>query len=372
MLGLKQKERDAQILKVGVMGVCMNLLLVLIKLAIGKATNSVALICDSINNLMDAGAAIVSIVGAKLASRLPTKKHPYGYGRIEYIAGLIISIAILVCGLFFLKESVIAIAQPKKVHFDWFSILGIAFGIVIKIYLWWQNKQIGIKINSHMLKAVSIDALADVLIASLTLVIAAISSFSDVKIDGYMGVFISMFVIHSGLKLIREMFGNIIGMGMDKPIANKIYARIMQQELACEAHDLIFHNYGPEKYMGSVEVGIKDYCTIKEVSDLFARLRSEIEEEFGILMTFGIYSTGDYDEELFRMEEEIKEVVKKFEPVLGVHAFSADKQAKKMHLDVVADFQVSNEQTLKAEIVLAIGQKFEGYDILVHIDREYI
>ncbi|GHV29784.1 cation diffusion facilitator transporter [Clostridia bacterium] len=371
LFGSEKSKRDAYLLMAGSIGILMNLLLVAIKWAIGTSANSVALISDALNNLLDAGCSAIVIIGTKLAKKSPDKKHPYGYGRIEYIAELVVSAAILVCGVGFLKRSTLAIAKPQEVHFDVISFWGILFALGIKVFLWRYNKRVEKKINSQMLKAASVDALSDVAISLLTLIVAIVSLFSDVKIDGYMGIIVSLFVMYSGMKLINETGGSILGSKIEKSLADKIYQKVMEQDIVSGAHDLILHNYGPNRHIGSINVGIADSLTVKEVADVFVRLKSEINEEFGISMTLGIYSINNYDEKTLKMKSEAQEIILGFDKVLNIHAFGIDGKAKVMYFDIVLDFEIVDEKWLKRDIEKALKSKFPTYDIMIHVDREY-
>ncbi|GHU84599.1 cation diffusion facilitator transporter [Clostridia bacterium] len=371
LFGSKKSKRDAYILMAGSIGILMNLLLVAIKWIIGNSANSVTLISDALNNLLDAGCSVIVIIGTKLAQKSPDEKHPYGYGRIEYIAGLVVSVAILVCGLSFLKRSALAIIQPQEVSFDVLSIGGILIAIGIKIFLWRYNKKVEMKINSQMLKAASVDALTDVTISLLTLVVAVASLFSNVKIDGYMGIVVSLFVMYSGMQLIKETGGSIVGSKIEKSLADKIYHKVMEQDIVSGAHDLILHNYGPNRHIGSINVGLADSLTVKEVADVFVKLKSEIGEEFGISMTLGVYSIDNYDEKTLKMKSEAQEIILGFDKVINIHAFSIDKKTKMMYFDIVLDFEIADEKWLKRDIEKALKAKFPKYDIMIHVDREY-
>jgi divalent metal cation (Fe/Co/Zn/Cd) transporter len=243
--------------------------------------------------------------------------------------------------------------------------------IGIKIFLWWYNKRVETKINSQMLKAVSVDALVDVAISLLTLVVAFVSLFSDVKIDGYIGIVISLFVMYSGMRLIREASGNIVGSKIEKTLADKVYQKVMAQDIIMGAHDLILHNYGPNRHIGSINAGVADSLTVKEVADVFVRLKSEIYEKFGISMTLGIYSVDDYDEKTLKVKCEAQRIILGFDNVLSIHAFGVDKEAKVMYFDIVLAFAMADEKFLKCDVTKAIKAKFPEYDVMIHIDREY-
>jgi cation diffusion facilitator family transporter len=371
LFGAKKSKRDAHILMAGSIGILMNLLLVAIKWMIGTSANSVTLISDALNNLLDAGCSVIVIIGIKLAQKSPDKKHPYGYGRIEYIAGLVVSVVILVCGLSFLKRSTFAIVQPQEVHFDVISLWGVLVALGIKVFLWWYNKRVEMKINSQMLKAVSVDALTDIVISLLTLVVAFVSLFSDIKIDGYVGIVVSLFVMYSGVQLIRETGGSIVGSKIEKALADKVYQKVMAQDIISGAHDLILHNYGPNRHIGSINAGVADSLTVKEVADVFVKLKSEIAEKFGISMTLGIYSINDYDEKTLKIKCEAQRIILGFDKVLSIHAFGINEKTKVMYFDIVLDFEIVDEKRLKRDIAKAIKERFPKYDIMIHVDREY-
>ncbi|MGB4660747.1 MAG: cation diffusion facilitator family transporter, partial [Mobilitalea sp.] len=291
----KEKIRQAIIIKAGIVGVVVNIMLAAVKILLGSIAGSVAIVSDAINNISDAASSVITILGSKLATKDPDEKHPYGYGRIEYITTLIISVIIIVFGIEFLKASFQAIRNPKAVNFTATAIIIMIITVLVKVMLSLYDKKAGAKAQSPSLIASGIEAMGDAVVTSITVIAGFISILFDIQVDGYAGILVSAFILYSGIKLVFDTFNDIIGKRADKKLTSKIYDEIEEFQFIKGAYDLILHNYGPNRYLGSVNVEIEDFRTIQEATEAVRPIQKMIEEKFGIFLVVGFYPVNTED-----------------------------------------------------------------------------
>jgi cation diffusion facilitator family transporter len=359
------------IYKAGIVGIAVNALLAVIKLMISGMTGSVAIASDAINNISDAASSVITILGSKLASKDPDDKHPYGHGRIEYITGLIISVIVIVVGIEFLKTSVLAIINPKEVNFTWISVIIMTITIFAKIVLSLYNKKEGKKCNSPALTASGADAMGDAAVTLITVIAAIISLFTRVRIDGYAGVIVSGFILYSGIQLVTEIFNDIIGKRADKNLANEIYTEIKKTPMVKGAYDLVLHNYGPNRYLGSVNVEIEDTYTVKEVTEILNPVQEHIMDMFGIYFSFGIYAVNTTDEKIIDSRKKVLGILKKWPEILNMHAFFINDERKTIRFDIIVTFKLKNSKKLKEDISAEVEQEFPNYKANIKIDHRF-
>ena len=372
-ISLEQYEnREKMIYKAGVVGIAVNALLAIIKLMVSGITGSVAIASDAVNNISDGASSVITILGSKLASKDPDDKHPYGHGRIEYITGLIISIIVIVVGIEFLKTSVVAIIYPKAVNFTWASVLIMTITIFAKILLSLYNKKQGKKSNSPALIASGADAMGDAAVTSITVIAAVISLFTEFRIDGYAGVIVSGFILYSGIQLVTEIFHDIIGKRGDKNLANEIYSEIKKAPMVQGAYDLVLHNYGPNRYLGSVNVEIEDTYTVKEVTEVLNPVQENIMDKFGIYFSFGIYAVNTTDEKIIESRKKVLEILRQWPEILNMHGFFINEERKTIRFDIVVTFKLKNGKKLKEDISAQIEREFPNYKTNIKIDHRFV
>lgn len=360
MMDFKDGKREKKIIKTAFIGIITNFFLAGAKIFIAMVSNSVALISDAINNISDAGSSIITIFGSKLASKMPDEDHPYGYGRTEYIGGLIVSVIVLMLGFQFLKTSVENIFAPEPTNFTMPFLVFLFCAIFVKFALGFYYKKIGKETKSISLRAVGQEALGDAIISCVILVSAALSYFANIQIDGYAGALASFFIIINGVLLIKETFDKIIGQRVEKEISDEIYAAVNRCEIVRGAYDLILHNYGAERYVGSVNVEIDEHLPLSEVSQRLNELQIEIYKIYRIYLVFGVYSVNLGQE---GSRACVANLLSRFSSVRGFHAFFIDTKKKSVRFDVVVDFAERNLGELRAAIEKEISLSYPGYKI---------
>lgn len=341
-------SRDKVIIRTSVIGIAANVLLAAFKAVIGLASNSIAVVLDAVNNLSDALSSIITIVGTKLAGKLPDKKHPLGYGRIEYLSAMLVSGIVLYAGITSAVESVKKIIHPEKPDYSVISLVIIAVAVLVKIVLGRYVKAQGEKVNSGSLVASGSDAMFDAILSSSVLASAIIFKVSGISLEAYVGAVISVIIIKSGVEMMMETLDQILGERAEKEITDKIIAIMKEEKDVRGAYDLVLHNYGPDKHLGSVHIELPDHMTVREVDRLTRKLEARVYRETGVIMTgVGLYSYNTGDSEAAKIQNDVQERVLAHDWALQLHGFYVDTETKEMTFDVVMSFDIRPREGLK-------------------------
>ncbi len=363
-------ERGQKIVRVSLIGIAVNLVLVAFKAAVGFVTGSIAIIMDAVNNLSDALSSIITIVGTKLANREPDKKHPYGHGQIEYVTSITVAVIVLAAGAAALKESVEKIFHPSEASYTAESLLIIAVAVAAKILLGRFVRGQGRKLNSEALTASGTDAMFDALISAATLVGAAVSMLWHVSVEGWLGAAISIIMLKSGVQMLLESLGEIIGVRVDSDLSTRLKAFICRHEEVLGAYDLTLHRYGPEKIIGSVHIEVPDDMTAREIHALTRKLMEEVFTDFGIVLTIGIYASNTMEEKFVRMKEELRQIIAVYPEVLQMHGFYVDTETASVWFDLIIDFSSKRREQIRDEIVARMREKYPAYTFGVVLDND--
>ncbi|MCR4891532.1 MAG: cation diffusion facilitator family transporter [Lachnospiraceae bacterium] len=343
-----EDSRDRVIIRTSVIGIITNLFLVAFKATIGFLSNSIAVILDAVNNLSDALSSIITIVGTKLAGKLPDRKHPMGYGRIEYLSAMVVSGIILYAGITSAVESVKKIIYPEKADYSMVSLIIIGVAIVVKLVLGRYVKAKGEEVNSGSLVASGSDATFDAILSASVLASAIIFLTTGVSLEAYVGVIISIIIIKSGIEMMMETLDEILGMRADKETSARIKKLLNEEPEIRGAYDLFIHNYGPDKNLASIHLELPDTMTVEEVDRLTRRMESKIYKETGILLVaVGVYAYNTGDNEAARLQNDVRQRVMDHEWALQCHGFYADIEKKEMRFDVVMSFDIPPKEALE-------------------------
>lgn len=266
----------------GTLGIINNLILFFVKLIIGLVINSIAVISDAFNNLSDMGTSIVTIFGAKLSNRPPDREHPYGHGRFEYIASLVVSFIIFAVGLQLLRSSFNKVINPQEVMFSWTSIIILLASISIKLWMFSYNKYIGKQIDSSINRAIAYDSLNDVLSTSAVVVGTIIGNYVIFPIDGFLGIVISIIIIYSAFTIAKDSVHLILGPAPDPKTIEDINFIVLAGNGIKGTHDLIVHDYGPGRISASIHAEVSDNVNIVEIHNEIDKIEKEIKSKLGI------------------------------------------------------------------------------------------
>lgn len=363
--------RIKEVIKVSFVGIFVNLVLVIFKAIVGFFSGSIAITMDAINNLSDAISSIITMLGMYLSNKAPNKKHPYGYGKIEYVTSLLISMIIIYTGILAFKESFIKIFNPVIASYTNVMFVIIFIGVATKLVLGKYYIKKGKKLNSDALSASGIDAIMDAVISLSTLIGALITYFFGFSIDGILGVIISILILKYGIEILMESFNNIIGKRIDNEFTKKIKESINKYEEVYGTYDLILNQYGPEKIIGATSIEVSDKLTAKQIHLLTRKISQEIFENYGVILTIGIYASNEDDEESAKIKNYIIEILKEYENVSQIHGYYIDTETNTISFDLIFDFVEKNSVNIKNEIIDRIKTKYPKYSFNVIIDNDF-
>lgn len=362
-------ERDKKIIKTSILGIFVNILLVILKATIGFFANSIAIILDALNNLTDILSASITIAGTKLANRPPDREHPYGHGRMEYIAALSISAIVLFAGIMAGKESIEKIITPNNTKYSLIFLVIIAITVIIKFVFGRYAREIGEKLNSHSLIATGQDAFMDSVLSFTTLIAAIINYVWDLNIEGYLGAIIAIVIIKSAIEILKGTVDTMLGERVSSELANNLKTRLLSFEEVQGAYDLNLHSYGPYKTVGAVHIQVRNDMTAEEIHILTREIEYIIFAEFGIALTIGIYAANDKGE-FGEIKQELENIVKEYKSVLQVHGFYVDKENSNVYFDLIIDFEEENKEKIKEDIIKRIKSIYPEYNYNVIMDSD--
>ena len=364
-------DRSKVIINVSIKAIITNIILVIFKAIIGLIVGSIAIVLDAVNNFSDAISSIITIIGTKLAGKAPDREHPYGHGRIEYIASVIIALIILFAGLTSLKESVEKIISPVKPEYSIVSLVIVGVAVLVKLFLGRYVKNTGKRIDSQSLIASGTDAFFDAIVSFSTLIAGIICILWGFSIEVFLGLLISVLIIKSGVEILKETSNTIIGVRADSELSKKIKEFINSYDEVEGTYDLILHSYGPSRIIGATNIQIDENMTAKKIHGLSKKIQKEIFSKFGIILTIGIYASNNSDKEAIEIEKTIKEVLKEFPEVIQLHGFYLDEENKNVSFDIIIDFSAKNPKEIKESIKDKIKQKHPEYSYSIVLDNDF-
>lgn len=358
-------EREKTIVRTSIIGIVTNVLLVIFKAFVGVVSHSIAVILDAVNNLTDALSSVVTIIGAKLGAKKPDRKHPLGYGRIEYLSSMIVAALVIYAGITSFVESVKKIISPEAADYSIVSIVIISVAIVVKLILGLYVRKKGKDVNSGALSASGSDALFDAIISASVLASAIIYLIWGVSLEAYVGVLISGFIIKAGVEMMIETLNDIIGKREDAETISELKKIICEEEAVLGAYDVTLFNYGPNKNYGSVHVELPDTLTVDDVDRITRKIQLNVYNKTGIILTgVGVYSFNTSDDESAQMRNAIQKTVMSHEWALQMHGFYADMEKKTVRFDVVLSFDIEQKTAIE-ELYREVKPLYPDYFILI-------
>lgn len=334
-----KNNREKVVIKTSIISILANIVLAGFKAFVGFLANSIAIISDAVNNLSDALSSIITIVGTKLAGRAPDKKHPYGYGRIGYMTSLIVSAIVLYAGITALVQSIKKIIHPEKPDYSMVTLIILIAGIIVKFILGLYVKNKGKKVNSDSLVASGTDAFNDGILSISVLLSAVIYIIFKVNLEAYVGVILSVFIIKAGLELIKESVDNMLGVRVESSLSRSIKKEVTKEKEVEGAYDLILNDYGPDKYLGSIHIEVKDTLTVTDIDRISRNITKRVLEKYGVILhTIGVYSVNTKDKTVINAKKEISKIVFSNKGILQMHGFYIDKKEKHISFDIIIDF----------------------------------
>ena len=363
--------RNRGITLASIKGIIGNVVLVIFKMIVGLASNSIAIILDAVNNLTDVLSSVLTIVGTKLAAKGADKEHPFGHGRIEYMTTMAIAFIILGAGLGSLKESIEKIIHPEVSTFDIPSLAIIAVAIVVKVVMGRYIKAQGEKYKSDALVASGIDALFDAVITFATLVSAALVFFFDFDIQGYVGAVISVLILKAAYDILKEMYNHLLGVRADDNLVREIKETIAQHPNVGGVYDLVLNSYGPGETIGSVHITVPDTMTMADIHPLTKSIAVHLYKKFGIAMTVGVYAENQPSLEVHEVRQALDQVVSLYTHVVQVHAFYVQEEKKVIYYDIIFDFDEEDPHGTLEKIKAEMQKRCPEYTQFAIVDTDF-
>lgn len=358
-----------------VVGIIVNLILSAGKYAIGVISNSVSITADAINNLADAASCIVTLVSFKLASRKPDKNHPFGHGRIEYIAALIVGFLVELMGYELIKSSIEKIRNPQEVVFSIPATAVLVFSILGKVWLFLFNRKLGNKIQSPAMLAVAKDSLSDTTATFVAAVSLVCSLFTDIPLDGYMGLIVSGFILMSGFGILKESVGILLGTPPEKEVVDQLVEYILSHDEIVGVHDLVVHSYGASRIFASIHAEISADENMLVAHDTIDNIEQQVKKRFGIELVIHMDPVETNNEKVNSLRTEFVKIIKDIDKELTLHDFRVVDGPTHTNLvfDVVIPygFEMDNRK-LKRLINEKAGEINNRYRCVITVDNSYV
>ena len=358
----------------GAVGIALNILLFAGKIIAGTISGSVAVTADAFNNLSDAGSSIISLIGFRLASQKPDPHHPFGHGRFEYIASLIISIIIVLMGFELGKSSFEKIVAPQAVEYSAVTFVVLGVSVLVKLYMFFYNNSVGKKIDSATMRATAMDSISDAVSTGAVLISAVIAMFTNLALDGWMGLVVAAFIMVTGFKSAKETIDSLLGTPPSPEFVKQIEDMALQYDDIIGVHDMIVHNYGPGRTFVSLHAEVPSDGDIVAIHDTVDNAEREIAKELGCLVTIHMDPVDVHDEHTAQLRENVSEIIKQINPDITFHDFRVVSGPTHTNLifDIVSPMDCGlSDQELADTIADKIHQCNESYFAVINVDKDF-
>ena len=359
----------------GAVGIGLNILLFLGKWIAGTVSGSIAITADAFNNLSDAGSSIITLIGFRLSGQAPDPEHPFGHGRMEYISGLLVSVAILVMGFELIWSSFGKLRDPEPIESS-ALVLGILLAsILVKVYMFYYNRSLSKKLDSAAMKATSVDSLSDTVATTLVLIATVISKYTGLILDGWFGILVGIFIVYTGGSTLKETVDLLIGQPPKKEFIDEIREIVLGHSLVYGVHDLIVHDYGPGRRMISLHAEVAVDGDIQDIHEQIDHIEHELQEKLNCSATIHMDPIVTDDKEVLEMKEKVEEMVQSLDENFSMHDFRMVKGPTRTNL--IFDVEVPRKTSLTDnEIMNRLKEQIHGlpgskYFAVIQIDHEY-
>ena len=357
-------------------GIVCNVLLFAAKLAIGMLMNSLAIMADAFNNLSDAASSIISFVGVKMAGKPADKEHPFGHGRIEYIAALIVAFLVIEVGITCLQSSFEKLFHPEAIAFDWISFGILLLSVGVKLWMSLFNRKLGKRIDSKVMLATAADSAGDVIVSSATIASILTCYFTSVNIDAFTGLAVSVLVIWSGISIARDTLEPLIGQRPDPELYRQIQEMVESYDGIVGTHDLIIHNYGPNRSMASIHAEVPRETDIEVSHEIIDRVEREVARKLNIFLVIHMDPVEIHDEKVLAVKAKLNGVIRALDPDLTFHDFRVVNGQEQINLifDLVIPFSYSQDEADKVvHQVKSLMKEVDGrYQCVITVDKNYL
>lgn len=364
-------NRSSQIIRTSWIGIIANVLLAAFKAGVGLLASSVAIVMDAVNNLSDALSSVITIVGTKLSQRPADRKHPFGFGRIEYFSAIIIAVIVLTAGVTSLIESVKKIFNPTTPTYTTTTLIVIIVAIVVKLVLGQYVKKQGEKLKSDALIASGSDALFDAVITLATLVSAGVMLLWHVSLDGVLGALISLVIIKAGIEMLASPVNELLGAKISPELLSQIKREVADFDGVHGVFDIIVHNYGPDVQIGSLHVNVLDTMDAHQIHGLTRRISEEMFARHGIVMTVGVYAVATGDNKRAQLQHTVMQALAAHEHIEQVHGFYYFEDERRVSVDIVPDLTIHDDAAFIQELIAEVQPLIPDDHLSIVIDHNY-
>ncbi|MCI9237607.1 cation diffusion facilitator family transporter [Lachnospiraceae bacterium 50-23] len=372
----KVSVRTAYGVLASVTGIFCNVFLFVVKWTVGFLIHSISVMADAFNNLSDAGSSIIGLVGVKMAEKPADEEHPFGHGRIEYIAALIVAFLVLQVGFTFFKDSIGKIREPEMIRFRAISVVVLTLSVGVKLWLGLFNKKLGQKINSKVMMATATDAIGDVITTTATIASILFFRLTGINIDGFVGIGVSLVVMWAGVGIARDTLEPLIGQAVDPEVYIRITEFIERYEGIEGTHDLIVHNYGPGRSMASIHAEVPNDVDIEVSHEIIDKIEREAARELGIFLVIHMDPVETKDQRVLAVKEHVTEVLGMIDEEVSIHDFRMVDGKEQINLifDMVVPHEYDREKQLelKKKLRAKLGEADPRYRCVITVEGSYV
>lgn len=372
----KVSVRTAYGVLASIVGIFCNVFLFAVKFVVGFILNSVSVTADAFNNLSDAGSSIISFVGVKMAEKPADRDHPFGHGRIEYIAALVVSFLVLEVGFTFLKDSIGKIRMPEALNFQTVSVAVLIVSIAVKLWLGLFNRKLGERINSKVMMAVFTDSMGDVITTGATILSLIFFRLTGINIDGIVGVGVALVVMWAGVGIARDTLEPLIGEAIDPEVYKEIKSFVESYDGIEGTHDLLVHNYGPGRSMASIHAEVPNDVDIGQSHEIIDRIEREAAKKLGIFLVIHMDPVEMKDQRVLQVRDRAVQILKELDPACSIHDFRMVHGENQINLIFDMVIPIEYDEEMRKELPQKLADRLKEsdprYECVITVEYDYV
>lgn len=373
----KMSVRTAYSVLASMVGIFCNVILFVVKLLIGMMLHSVSVMADAFNNLSDAGSSIIGYVGVKMAEKPADKEHPFGHGRMEYIAAFIVAFLIMEVGFSFLKDSISKITNPEEMKFQVASVGILILSVVVKWWLGVFNRDLGERIDSKVLKAVFADSMGDVAITSVTILSLVFYQVTQINVDGFVGVGVALAVMWAGFSIAKDTLEPLLGEAVDADLYAEVISYVEKHDGIIGTHDLIVHNYGPNRNMASIHAEIPNHMNVVTAHMIIDEIEKGALEELGIFLVIHMDPVETKDEDVLQIRQQVEQYLEEKNLSVNLHDFHVSYGSKgriNIVFDMVVPYSYSEreKEKLMENLIFYLKELNPKYSCVITMEHSFV
>ena len=372
----KVSVRTAYGILASIVGIFCNVFLFAVKFVVGFILNSVSVTADAFNNLSDAGSSIISFVGVKMAEKPADRDHPFGHGRIEYIAALVVSFLVVEVGFTFLKDSIGKIRTPEALNFQTVSVAILIVSIAVKLWLGLFNRKLGERINSKVMMAVFTDSMGDVITTGATILSLIFFRLTGINIDGIVGVGVALVVMWAGVGIARDTLEPLIGEAIDPEVYKEIKSFVESYDGIEGTHDLLVHNYGPGRSMASIHAEVPNDVDIEQSHEIIDRIEREAAKKLGIFLVIHMDPVEMKDQRVLQVRDRAVQILKELDPACSIHDFRMVHGENQINLIFDMVIPIEYDEEMRKELPQKLADRLKEsdprYECVITVEYDYV